>query len=146
MSISKLWGPSKMAYFILGYFSTKIITWKFHWNLPRNKRYRVNIVQRQMYRKTWFYTTKHFIFAKHVPKLAISHCRKKLILGKNKFVCDWSSRFCSTYPNICDRPKIIRYTVGYLTGFTTVESEWNETRVFHLLVYNNIVLTICMHI
>jgi hypothetical protein len=36
-----------MAYFILGYFSTKlgtsvdghekIMTWKFHWNRPRNK-------------------------------------------------------------------------------------------------------------
>jgi hypothetical protein len=29
-----------------------------------------------MYRKTWFYTTKRFISAKHVPKLEISHCRK----------------------------------------------------------------------
>jgi hypothetical protein len=35
-----------------------------------------------MYRKTWFYTTKLFISAKHVPKLEISHCRK------NKFFCN----------------------------------------------------------
>jgi hypothetical protein len=43
-----------MAYFILGYFSMKlgksvdgheqIIIWKFHWNCPRNKRWRANIM------------------------------------------------------------------------------------------------------
>jgi hypothetical protein len=48
-SIPKLWGLSKMAYFIFGYLSNldgheKLITWKFNWNRLRNKWYSVDIV------------------------------------------------------------------------------------------------------
>jgi hypothetical protein len=53
--------------------------------------------------------TKLFISAKLVPKLEISHCRKKLDLRKNKLFRDRPSRFCSRYPNICDRTKKKNY-------------------------------------
>jgi uncharacterized metal-binding protein len=42
-----------------------------------------------MYRKMWFYTTKLFISAKHVPKLEISQCRKNL--RKTKHFRNWPS-------------------------------------------------------
>jgi hypothetical protein len=54
----------------------------------------------QMYRKMWFYTTKLFISAKRVPKLEISHCRKKLDLRKTKLFRDKPSSLCASYPNI----------------------------------------------
>jgi hypothetical protein len=53
-----------MAYFIFGYFSMKlgkyvdghekIIAWNFHWNRPRNKRWRANIAQNLYYQRQMY--------------------------------------------------------------------------------------------
>jgi hypothetical protein len=73
----------------------KIITWKFHWNRPRNKWYRANIVQNLYYGKCTGKRSKTWNFS--LPK--------KFDLRKTKHFRDWPSSFGSTYPNICDRTK-----------------------------------------
>jgi hypothetical protein len=83
------WGLSEMAYFIIGYLSTKlgtsvdgheqIITWMFHWNHPGN--------ERQMYRhwqENMILHYKTFYFGKTSAETWHVSLPKKLDIRKNK--------------------------------------------------------------
>jgi hypothetical protein len=91
-------GLSEMAYFIFGYFSTKlgtsvdghekIIIWTFHWNRPRNKWWRVNIVQKFYYGKCTGKQYQNFYFSKTCAETWNFSLPKKLDLRKTKLFRD----------------------------------------------------------
>jgi hypothetical protein len=70
-------------------------------------------VLRQMYRKTWFYTTKLY-FGKACAETLNFSLSNKLDLRKTKLFPDRSSSFCSRYPSICDITKKMDYSLGFL--------------------------------
>jgi hypothetical protein len=94
----------------------KIIIWKFHWNRPRNKRYRAIPILSKICISANVHVGKLFTLKVQTfySKLEISHCQKKLDLRKKQLFSDRPSSFCSTYPNICDRTKRMDYSYMYI--------------------------------
>jgi hypothetical protein len=96
-----------MAYFIFGYFSTKLGTsvdgQEINGREPILSKMCINTANVQ--EKNVILHYKAYYFGKICATIRNFSLPKKLDLRKNKLFRDRPSSFCSRYPNMCDRTK-----------------------------------------